>query len=70
MQQNKSSNLYHRQVNRREFDKLLVERIPGISKGSLTIYGKINTEVKDTQLLAPEFIEGKDLADVVTTTTS
>ncbi|WP_368489341.1 hypothetical protein [Clostridium sp. BJN0013] len=60
---------------RKEFDKLLVEKIPGISQEEIdhfreTICGKINSEVKDSGILAPAFIEGKDLADVVTTTTS
>lgn len=51
------------------FDKLLVEKIPGISQEELnhfreTICGKINSAVKDSKLLAPVFDESKDIADV------
>lgn len=54
---------------RKAFDKLLVEKIPGISQEELnhfreTICGKINLEVKGSQVLAPTFYENKDAADV------
>ncbi|MDV3428480.1 MAG: hypothetical protein LIR50_15920 [Bacillota bacterium] len=53
-----------------EFDKLLVKKIPGISQDDLThfkeaICGKINSEVKDSQILAPAYDETKDNNDVV-----
>jgi len=53
-----------------EFDKLLVKKIPGISQDDLThfkeaICGKINSEVKDSQILAPAYDETKDNDDVV-----
>lgn len=52
-----------------EFNKLLVEKIPGISQEELdhfreTICGKINSEVKSANILAPAFDESKDVADV------
>lgn len=55
---------------RKEFDKLLVKKIPGISQEELdhfreAICGKINTEVKEAQLLAPAFNSSTDSADVV-----
>ena len=55
---------------RKEFDKLLVEKMPGISQEELNhfreaICGKINSEVKDAQLLAPAFDETKDIADMM-----
>lgn len=58
---------------RKEFDKLLVKKIPGISQEELdhfreAICGKINSEVKDAQLLAPAFDDTKDSADVVNKT--
>ncbi|MFL0197253.1 hypothetical protein ACJDU8_17060 [Clostridium sp. WILCCON 0269] len=58
---------------RKEFDKLLLEKIPGISQEELdhfreAICGKINTEVKDAQLLAPPFNPNTDSADVVNQT--
>ncbi|WP_217301976.1 hypothetical protein [Clostridium sp. 001] len=54
---------------KKKFDKLLVEKIPGISQEELdhfreTICGKINSEVVAGKILTPAFIEGKDLADV------
>jgi hypothetical protein len=54
---------------KKEFDKLLVEKIPGISQEELdhfreTICGKVNSEVKDAQLLAPAFDATKDVADI------
>lgn len=57
---------------RKVFDKLLVEKIPGISQEKLdhfreTICGKINSEVKETQLLAPAFDPNKDASDIVNT---
>ena len=56
---------------RKEFDKLLVEKIPEITQEELnhfreTICGKINAEVKGSGILAPAFTEGKDIADVAT----
>jgi len=53
-----------------EFDKLLVKKIPGISQDDLThfkesICGKINSEVKDSGILAPVYDENKDTADIV-----
>ncbi|UZQ50617.1 hypothetical protein [Clostridium kluyveri] len=53
-----------------EFNKLLLEKIPGISQEELNhfreaICGKINTEGKDAQLLAPAFNSSTDSADVV-----
>ena len=58
---------------RKEFDKLLVEKIPGISQEELNhfreaICGKINTEVKDANILAPAFNPNMDSADVVNKT--
>ena len=58
---------------RKEFDKLLVEKIPGISQEELNhfreaICGKINTEIKDAKLLAPAFNSSTDSADVVNQT--
>ena len=55
---------------RKVFDKLLVEKIPGISQEELdhfreTICGKVNSEVKDSKLLAPAFDASKDVADVM-----
>ncbi|MBV4417071.1 hypothetical protein [Clostridium tyrobutyricum] len=55
-----------------EFNKLLIEKIPGISQEELNhfreaICGKINSEVKASQLLAPAFDSSKDAADVVQT---
>ncbi len=54
---------------KKEFNKMLVEKIPGISQEELnhfreTICGKINSEIKDSQILAPAFDETKDIADV------
>ncbi|RMD04893.1 hypothetical protein D9O40_00640 [Clostridium autoethanogenum] len=54
---------------RKEFDKLLVEKIPGISQEELdhfreTICGKINSKIKDSGILAPAFDQSKDVADV------
>lgn len=54
---------------KKEFDKLLIEKVPGISQEELdhfreTICGKINSEVKDSQILAPAFDGTKDIADV------
>lgn len=59
-----------REQKRKEFDKLLVEKIPGISQEELNhfreaICGKINTEIKDAKLLAPAFNSSTDSADVV-----
>ncbi|WP_411680409.1 hypothetical protein [Clostridium thailandense] len=53
----------------KEFDKLLTEKIPGISQNDLdhfreTICGKVNLEVKASQILAPAFDSTKDIADV------
>ncbi|OAA91281.1 hypothetical protein [Clostridium ljungdahlii] len=55
---------------KKAFDKLLVEKIPGISQEELdhfreTICGKINSEFKDSKLLAPAFDESKDVSDVM-----
>ncbi len=55
---------------KQEFDKMLVEKIPGISQEELnhfreTICGKVNSEVKDGKLLAPAFDSNKDIADVM-----
>lgn len=54
---------------KKEFDKMLIEKIPGISQEELdhfreTICGKINSEIKDSKILAPAFDETKDIADV------
>lgn len=54
---------------RKEFDKMLVEKVPGISQEELdhfreTICGKINSEIKDSKILAPAFDRTKDIADV------
>jgi len=56
---------------RKEFDKLLTEKIPGISQEELdhfreTICGKVNAEINNSGILAPAFTEGKDIADVAT----
>lgn len=53
----------------KEFDKLLIEKIPGISQEDLdhfreTICGKVNAEVKSSQILAPAFDNTKDIADI------
>lgn len=53
----------------KEFDKLLMEKVPGITQKDLdhfreTICGKVNEEVKNAQLLAPAFDVSKDIADV------
>jgi hypothetical protein len=53
-----------------EFNKLLLEKIPGISKEEIdhfreAICGKINAEVKGSGILAPAFSDGKDIADIV-----
>lgn len=55
-----------------EFNKLLVEKIPGISQEEMdhfreAICGKINAGVVSSGILNPAFIEGKDIADVVDT---
>ncbi|MBV4423166.1 hypothetical protein [Clostridium tyrobutyricum] len=52
-----------------EFNKLLVEKIPGISQEEMdhfreTICGKINSEVKSSEILAPAFDATKETADV------
>ena len=57
---------------KKEFDELLVEKIPGISQEELnhfreTICGKINSEVVSSKILAPAFDESKDTSDVVST---
>ena len=57
---------------RKEFDKLLIEKIPGISQEELnhfreTICGKVNSEVKSSQILAPAFDASKDVSDIVDT---
>ncbi|OAA92987.1 hypothetical protein [Clostridium coskatii] len=57
---------------KKEFDKLLIEKIPGISQEELdhfreTICGKINSAVKDSKLVAPAFDVSKDVADVAGT---
>ena len=56
---------------RKVFDKLLVEKIPGISQEELdhfreTICGKINSEVKSANILSPAYDKNKDIADIVT----
>lgn len=53
-----------------EFDKLLIKRIPKLSQDDLThfkesICGKINSEIKNSGVLAPAFDESKDNSDVV-----
>jgi hypothetical protein len=53
-----------------EFNKLLVEKIPGISQEEMdhfreTICGKINSKVKDSKILAPAFDKNREIADVV-----
>nr|DAI90575.1 MAG TPA: holin [Caudoviricetes sp.] len=58
----------------KEFDKLLTEKIPGISQEELdhfreAIVGKVNAEVKNSGILAPAYDETKDIADVATTAT-
>ncbi len=58
---------------RKAFDKLIVEKIQGISQEELdhfreTICGKINSEVKSANILAPVFDENKDTSDVINTT--
>lgn len=55
---------------RKEFDKLLVEKIPGITQEELdnfreAICGMINSEARNSQILAPPFDGTKDIADVV-----
>lgn len=55
---------------REEFDKLIVEKIPGITKDEInhfreTICGKVNAEVKNSGVLAPAFDKSKDDADIV-----
>lgn len=60
---------------RQEFDKVLVEKIPGISQEELnhfreTICGKVNSEVNNSHLLAPAYNPNKDVADVVSTQNS
>lgn len=55
---------------RKEFDKLLVEKIPGISQEELdhfreAICGKINAGVISSGILAPAFNPSTDSADVV-----
>ena len=55
---------------RKAFDKLLVEKVPGISQEELdhfreAIVGKVNSEIKNSDILAPAFTEGKDIADIV-----
>ena len=52
-----------------EFDKLLTEKVHGITQEELdhfreAIVGKVNTEVKSSNILAPAFVDGKDVADV------
>lgn len=54
----------------KEFNKLLIEKIPGISQEEIdhfreTICGKINAEVKGSGILVPAFSEEKDIADIV-----
>lgn len=54
-----------------EFDKLLLKKIPGISQEELdhfreAICGKINTEIKQSQILAPAFDSKTESADVTT----
>ncbi|NMM62379.1 hypothetical protein HBE96_06690 [Clostridium sp. P21] len=55
---------------RKEFDKLLIQKIPGISQEELdhfreSICGRVNSEIKDAELLAPAFDETKDVEDVL-----
>jgi hypothetical protein len=52
------------------FNKLLLEKIPGISLEEIdhfreAIVGKVNAEIKSSNILAPAFVDGKDVADVV-----
>jgi len=59
---------------RKAFDKLLTEKIPGISQEELdhfreAIVGKINSEIKSSDILAPAYDPKKDIADVATTAT-
>lgn len=56
---------------KQEFDKLLVEKIPGISQEELdhfreTICGKVNAGVISSGILAPAYDGVKDTADVTT----
>jgi hypothetical protein len=51
------------------FDKLLVKKIPGITQEDIdhfreAICGKVNSEVKNSDILAPAYDENKDEADV------
>jgi hypothetical protein len=53
------------------FDKLLTEKIPGISQEELdhfreAIVGKVNAGIVSSGILAPAFAERKDIADVAT----
>jgi hypothetical protein len=53
---------------KKEFDNLLIKKIPGISQEEINhfreaICGKINTELKDSKLAAPVFNSETDSAD-------
>lgn len=55
-----------------EFNKKLLEKIPGITQEDIdhfreAICGKINSEIKDSNILAPAYNEKKDEADVKVT---
>ncbi|WP_190285320.1 hypothetical protein [Clostridium sp. JN-1] len=55
---------------KKEFNKLLTGKIPGISQEELdhfreTICGKVNSEFKSANILAPAYDENKDVADVM-----
>lgn len=55
-----------------EFDKKLLEKIPGITQEDIdhfreAICGKVNSEVKNSDILAPAYNGKKDEADVKVT---
>ena len=59
---------------RKAFDKLLLEKIPGISQGEIehfreAICGKVNAGIVSSGVLAPAYDSTKDTADVVGATT-
>lgn len=52
-----------------QFNKLLAEKVPGITQKELdhfreAICGKVNSEVKESKILAPAFDSTEDTADV------
>lgn len=57
------------ELKKQEFDKLLLEKIPGLTQEEIdhfreSIAGQVNSQLTNTKLLAPAFNSDTDQADV------